>query len=270
MDDFFIECPHCGKQTNQNNDFCSHCYKPLPTKYRSQKQKLILQAIFIIIIMGTFGAALFLRIKQKNALVSQTADTGIDVTQEAFLEPITPKEYDIKRADAPVKITLQAKYVLAGVVVAKNENFWTSGIRPGRFDKIVTVDLGMAWGKITNGSFLKNNCSFESNKVFFSGEFARQLSWSCHNASNFDFSYTVSHISHNHIIAANNNIALALKMVSVWDKIKLEGYLVDVESNGEKYLTSLSLSDDNKTARGGGACEIFYVTGIHLGKNYYQ
>ena len=87
--------------------------------------------------------------------------------------------------------------------------------------------------------------------------------------------YEKSHWSHSHIIPANRNIMAAFLKIKKWDKVTIEGELVDIEYTDrfnftQKYKTSLSRTDNGTEGRGSGPAEIIYVTKVKIGNKVYK
>ncbi len=77
----------------------------------------------------------------------------------------------------------------------------------------------------------------------------------------FSYQYKNSHVSHNHIIPADENIKNALMSLHLYQKIYMEGYLVFVNGPYGNY-SSLSRTDVGYSGSAGpfsGSCEVFYV-----------
>ncbi|OPX30042.1 MAG: hypothetical protein B1H06_00470 [Candidatus Cloacimonas sp. 4484_143] len=77
------------------------------------------------------------------------------------------------------------------------------------------------------------------------------------------------HTSNNHIIPATKNVLKAIKSIKIYDKITLDGYLVDMtgifKSNKINWYTSKTRNDT-----GASASEIFYVKSVKIGENVYK
>ena len=166
-----------------------------------------------------------------------------------------------------------AEYSLSGMIVAINTDFWLHGLMRNDFDKVSLMDIGIVWGKIADKDYVKNYLKFKSEKT----STARWLryTYKCRGTDCLDFGYIKSHTAHTHLVPANNNIMSALLTLKKYDKVKLEGYLVDLYfSKGGKSITSVSRTDNNAGSRGrnngGGACEIMYVEQVQIGERIYR
>ena len=141
------------------------------------------------------------------------------------------------------------------------------------FDKVSLMDIGIVWGKIADKDYVKNYLKYKSEKT----STARWLryTYKCRGTDCLDFGYIKSHTAHTHLVPANNNIMSALLTLKKYDKVKLDGYLVDLYfSKGGKSITSVSRTDNNAGSRGrnngGGACEIMYVEQVQIGERIYR
>ncbi|MDV3429118.1 MAG: hypothetical protein LIR50_19170 [Bacillota bacterium] len=151
------------------------------------------------------------------------------------------------------KVTLvkRAEYKVYALVVSKKSY--------GKFSDgdIAPIDLALAWGKLTDVSYLKNISFFQSSRWYY---------YRYDGKSDIDLSYIASHSSNNHIIPKNKNILNILKKVKVKDKVILEGYLVDIyKGNNYTWKTSLKRSDT-----GGGSCEVFYTERVVYKNKMYE
>lgn len=179
-------------------------------------------------------------------------DVSKDPEQTAalFAQPIIVRVHNID-----FKLFPQANYKISGIVLAKNTFF----IMDAGAD-LAPIDVGLAWGKMAEPEYDKY-MSYSSQSRF--------LQWNYNSNFPFTFEFLNSHVSHNHIIPAGENILKAVKSFKNKEKVYLEGYLVNVESeyNGGKFTWNTSLSRYDKSA---GACEVFYVKKVRIGNNFYE
>ena len=283
--DGYKKCPFCDKIIAENALVCKHCGRELPKEYISPSKTnnyiqskhdptvmligKIVTTIAITMILYSFLGDVGYQLSHFSPKVSEIKPEGVNPKLECVQENLkSPEQMEIGKGKTFRIIIKQAKYTLSGIVVAKNRNFWLRGFMQNYFDEVVPIDFGIAWGELSDINTLKK-FKIKSSKTL--GE-ARMLryQWKLKDVpQNPD--YVFSHISHNHIIPATDNVASALLKVKKWDSIKLEGYLVDIiQPNGYTSMTSLSRTDTNPTSRGSGACEVFYVTGIQIGNKYYK
>ena len=72
--------------------------------------------------------------------------------------------------------------------------------------------------------------------------------------------------SNNHIIPADDRIKRTVLKIRRGDRVKLEGYLVDVKAADDKGNTFTWNSSTTRTDTGDGACELIYVTKAEIVK----
>lgn len=227
----------------------------------------------VIVVMCSLTTDFGLWIEYSFPKVTETTTQIIDTTKEPIQKNLGGKDY--LKANGERKkfvLQLQAEYTLAGVVVAKNTNFWFRDIMRNDFDDICLVDLGIVWGDLsTNIEKLHKHWKIKSRKTL--GE-ARMLTWYTKDLrkSPWSLSYVSSHISHTHLIPATANVMKALSSIKKGDTVKLDGYLVDIYTDKTKLVsrTSLSRTDTDPTSRGSGACEVMYVKQVQIGNKIYR
>ncbi len=141
-----------------------------------------------------------------------------------------------------------AHYEVHGRVMgADHYNFdWTSSIAP--------VDFCIVWGGLTDPKILKQ---LKIRQDF------RWCFWEYGENFPYDNQYIGRNMANTHIIPGSPAIARAAKRVRVGDWGALEGELVRVEGtvNGGTVNWASSLSREDT---GDGACEVLYVTALHL------
>jgi hypothetical protein len=234
--------------------------------------KICFIIVLFVMIYGFFGDVAF-RIKYSFPKVSEISKKTIDIQKD-------PMQLDYKRGRAIMingekyrySLSPRASYVISGIVITKNTNFWLRGFFKNRFDDICLLDLGIVWGDIADKKFLKKNFKFKSTKTL--GE-ARRLTYMWRSDVPYSQNYITSHISHTHIIPATINVMGGMLTIKKWDKVRLEGYLVDIYTDKAEPVskTSMSRSDNDyeSFAQGGnGACEVMYVVEAQIGDKIYK
>ena len=204
----------------------------------------------------------------------------IDITQEPIqTEPSSALPFIFNSENfEKYNFIPMADYSISAIVVAKNTNLWLRGVMNSKFDDVALIDLGLLCGKVANEETLKY-VRFQSKKTLGSARSLRPMP--AHFKSyrdvnnylvdkNLSLDYLFTHMSHVHIIPANRNIMSALIRLNRKNTVRLDGYLVDIEYNRPLVRTSLSRNDTNQTARGGGACEVMYVSKVQIGNKIYQ
>jgi hypothetical protein len=106
------------------------------------------------------------------------------------------------------------------------------------------------------------------SKVEFS-QSNRWYSFRPKNTSLFDAGYISDHCANNHILYKNKNVLEGIENIRKKDKVYLEGYLVYISGKNPKGTFSWN-SSLSRTDRGGGACEVFFVTKIVSDRGIYK
>ena len=235
--------------------------------------------IMVIIIANSLLGDLIFRLQYGFPKVSTTTNQEISSYNEPVQTLISETKYIKFNGEKDIyALKAEAEYSISGLVVAKNSNFWFRDIMRSEFDDVALLDLGIVWGDLAKDKkLLYDNIKFKSVKTL--GQ-ARQLQPRCkkHWCKDFpwDWDYFNTHDSHNHLIPANSNVMGALLKIRKNDTVKLDGYLVDIYTGKSELvaMTSLSRTDNNATSRGigkgGGACEIMYVTQVQIGNKIYK
>jgi len=211
---------------------------------------IIAVLIFIVFYTQYKNNAVVSNETNSNALIDVTQDPVQTATLAYFNAPL-----EIKINNKLHKLYPQADYKISGMVVGKNDFFFMddgSDISP--------LDIGLAWGKMADAQYDKYMTYRSANRF---------LNWNYTKEFPFSYDYLNSHVSNNHIIPSSNNILKVLKSVKLKENIYLEGYLVNlrIDNKDSAFIWNTSLSRNDKEA---GACELFYVKKVRVGKNFYE
>lgn len=241
---------------------------------RIEKLFICVVIVLIIIFRGWIGYWLNFGIAIPSAFTNKPINVMADPIQTDYSPDVQKQKtftYKSLINNNKMEMIPQAHYELSGRVVAYNHDFlFISKF----FDSAALYDLGASWGKLSDTELFKKYITVYSHKVEFTG--SRRLSWQWKHNTPLTGSYISSHISHTHIIPANNNIMSAMLKLKLYDKVKVEGELVDMKYYTQNsphpinYYTSLSREDTDATSRGSGACETLYVTKVQIGNFIYQ
>ena len=153
-----------------------------------------------------------------------------------------------------VNVSYMAAYEIEALVVHTHDY---TGLSLG--DRLAPVDLGLAWGKVAE----------YNDRIDFHWEQAnRWLNWHTDSYSELQAvggeDAVLQQASNNHIIPATGTVRKAVKKIKMGDRVRLKGYLVNLnaeKSNGATFTWSSSLTRDDT---GNHACELFYVTGVEV------
>ncbi len=245
-------------------------------EHEDKIEKIII--IVFIILVYIFKGWIGYWLKFGIAIPSEYTMTPIDVQNDPIQTNYTKEETEEKTFTYisllnkhNITIKPQAHYVLSGSVAAKNYGFFFIN---DFFDSAALYDLGATWGKLADKKFYNKYLNCYSDKVYGTGSRVLYTEYKIYPAP-LPHEYIQSHFSHSHIVPANRNIMAAMLKLKNWDKVKIEGELVDMEyknSKGytEQYQTSLTRTDTNQTSRGYGASETIYVTSVQIGRKIYK
>ena len=152
-----------------------------------------------------------------------------------------------------IKLTFLYSYNIEALVVHK-KNYSSHKIE----DKLVPVDLALAWGKVAQ---------YNKEIDFHWSQSGRWLFWRVDSDTDLalvgGMNGIISQASNNHLIPANISVKNKIKKIKKGDHIKIKGYLVNVyasKSAGNRWDMNSSISREDT---GSGACEIIYVTDIY-------
>lgn len=151
-----------------------------------------------------------------------------------------------------VEITYRFNYTIDALVVS-TRNYDGDTLA----DKLAPVDLGLAWGKVAafNGS-IDFNWDQHDRWIYWHVDDIADLAPVGTNAD-VDRQY-----SNNHSIPADNSVKKQLEQIKRGDRVKLEGYLVDVYATHPDGSWFEWNTSESRLDSGDGACEVFYITKI--------
>ena len=204
-----------------------------------------------------------------NVIADPTYDSMVDYDEdgEAIIKDET---FEYLTLEDQEKVLLKRRYKasVSGCVVAKNFLFWGNYMPNGKrvFQSTALFDLGLAWGKLANEKVLKDY-EFYSQK----DKLARTL----HSSLKFGvkrpplpWPYVKTHLAHIHIVPANSRIMNALIYLRKYEPVKLEGFVVDVQVEGRRWIRSFVSRGDVHMARR--VREIMYVTRVQIGNTVVE
>lgn len=146
-------------------------------------------------------------------------------------------------------ITFKAAYEIEALVVhTKKYDSKVSGA-------LAPVDLALAWGKVAE---------YNDKIDFHWSQSGRWATWRVDDIDELmplgDVENVDRSSSNNHIIPADDSIKKTVMKIRRGDRVKLKGYLVDVDAADSKGNTFKWNSSTSRTDKGDGACELIYVT----------
>lgn len=131
---------------------------------------------------------------------------------------------------------------------------------------VLTADLVLVWGRLAEEQYLQHV------------RFAHQFTYMTFKYSepsldrDLGYDYISSHVSSNHLIAANPNIAHGLRRIGKNDPVRIKGYLVNIQIPGAPVIPTSTVRTDNWRQGEGnrGGSEFIYVTELQLGRDIYK
>ena len=230
-------------------------------------------AMILIVLNSLVGDAVFM-IRYGFAKANTTTNKIIETSKDPIQVNTDGKEYIRFFGNKnEFALNVRANYSISGIVITTNTNFWFRDVMRNKFDEVCLIDFGMVWGDLAKDiKLLHKNWKFKSYKSI---GMSRRLEWRSRPPHEQIWSkdYFNEHISHTHLIPANENVMGALLKVKEDDLVKLDGYLVDIYDAKTSQLiakTSMTRKDRDVNSRGSGACENMYVTRIQLEDKIYE
>lgn len=123
---------------------------------------------------------------------------------------------------------------------------------------IAQCDLALVWGEIAQANNFHVVTYSQSNRWYY---------FTTHNIQRFSVQYVGQHSCNLHAIASTQEIQKKIDSLNKYDIVQLKGYLVNVtwkDKNNQNFYWNSSLRRDDL---GDGACELMYITDIHIIQN---
>ena len=120
--------------------------------------------------------------------------------------------------------------------------------RLGREAEFSPTDLALGWARMTEDAVLSRLEINQSSRWYRYG-------WK--DAPPIPVDEIVRSSANMHMIPADDAVAAALRRIDRGDRVRIDGWLVQVESDNWRWRSSLTREDS-----GGGACELVYVCSI--------
>ena len=201
--------------------------------------KILLVLSVILLVLSYF---------QKNKLPQQ-GEIKPELMQDPLQTPTSKKPFEYSQKNVTYTITPQYDYSLYGLVVSQNDNeVWYSRFK--KTDPSNTKDYCVLWGKnLSSGIYQK--------MTFKTEEFVCLINYPQNEPRNDAFSMT--NLSNNHLLTADENVYKAIRSASVGDQIHLKGYLINYQSVGDDGKKMSRGTSIVRVDTGEGACETIYV-----------
>jgi hypothetical protein len=118
----------------------------------------------------------------------------------------------------------------------------------GREADFSPTDLALGWGRMTEDAVLSRLEISQSSRWY-------RYRWK--DAPPMPLQDIIRSSANMHMIPADDAVAAALRRIERGDRVRIDGWLVQVEDGDWRWRSSLSRDDS-----GGGACELVYVCSI--------
>jgi len=182
------------------------------------------------------------------------SDSPIDISGEPLqiASPDTLIPF-IEHAGCRYVIKPQARYRISGILVSKRHYM------RGFMSYLSPWDYAIIWGEAPNYlSYMK----FDQIVRYCMFEFKSPVQ--------VDFKKIANQMGNNHLIPSTPNLRKALGKARKLDRVKVEGFLVNVVGQDRKQRFSYWNTSLEHTDNGGGACEIIYVTRLRINDKVYE
>ena len=166
-------------------------------------------------------------------------EPGVRLDRELQQQPIAPQ---VDGAFKKYTITAVAAYAIEARVL-HTKHYWADG------NDLVPYDVAVGWGAMSDQAVLDGLSISQGNRCFF-------YEWQ--DQPPIPRGEIGCHAANMHVIAANKNVAYAVKRLRRGEFVAMRGYLVNV-SGPDGFIWNTSLRRDDT---GNGACEVFYVEAI--------
>lgn len=155
-----------------------------------------------------------------------------------------PIQTNIEGSKGNIQLTLLAQYSVEGVI--KSKEFYLLDYP----SQISRYDFALAWGDLNNEQVDEHIRYSQSGR------------WYCYNYSegvSVSPDYIAQHSANIHLIHRDGDILKKIIFAGEDSRVRLKGFLVNVNFKDGPWKTSLTRNDS-----GNGACEIMYVTSIEI------
>lgn len=162
--------------------------------------------------------------------------------------------------DAPAQVNLEEDLIARwnGYRIEAIQGFGIEALvlsrkdyREGDMGTLVPIDLALAWGKMSDPSWVRHLQVSQSERLY---------RWSFPAGTDLDQKTVESSSANMHIMPASDAVRDALGSVARGDVVRLTGFLVNITGpDGFSWNTSVVRTDT-----GLGSCELILVTGVEI------
>ena len=185
-----------------------------------------------------------------------SASPGQTTIAQASRCPLPPR---IERGGAPLQTAVPGGMALPAIGNARLRPLAGFSIearvlgredyRMGREADYSPTDLALGWGRMTDDAVLSQLDISQGGRWY-------RYRWT--NAPPIPVAEIVRSSANMHMIPADDAVAAALDRIERGERVRIDGWLVEIDANdGWRWRSSLTRDDS-----GGGACELVYVCSI--------
>lgn len=222
-----------------------------------EKLKKLSRAFLSVVFTVSLGIFIFLLVV-KPPLPKRDEVLDKVIFQEPFQSESNINEQLLVKGDYRYKIYPQYSYELYGLVVSQYDSENILDVMHKK-DPAQIKDLCVVWGdNVLSGIY--------QDLKYKSGEFT------CYakpkSGTNLT-AFSMGHLSNNHLIPADADVAEEIRKANIGDQVYIEGYLSRYEIYDESgSLVSSRGTSVSRDDGGNGACETVYVTSFEVLKGY--
>jgi hypothetical protein len=175
-----------------------------------------------------------------------------DVSRDPLQRPAAEAPFEISAGGKRFRLVPRFAWDASALVVGEDRYRW------GEAAALIPEDYALAWGPVAAPPYRGRVHFRQANRWYFFS----------YRGDDLARGVIVSHSANTHVIPATSRIGQAASLVSGGDRVRLEGWLVDVvgiDDPAFRWTTSTSRSDE-----GPGSCETVYVVRLTINTRAYD
>ncbi len=175
-----------------------------------------------------------------------------DVFRDPIQRSAEESPFEISAGGKRYRLVPRFAWDEAALVVGEDRYRW------GAAASLIPEDYALAWGPAAAPPYFGRVHYRQANRWYFFS----------YGGGDLDRGTIVAHSANTHVIPATSRIARAASLVAAGDRVRLEGWLVDVGGIDDpdfRWTTSTSRTDE-----GPGSCETVYVVRLTIGTRAYD
>lgn len=209
-----------------------------------------------LVLLGLLCALVWWQATRPTGIPATQPGNGTATRAASSHCPMPPRT---RRGSAPLQTDIPAGITLAAVDDANLKPLAGFSIearvlgredyRMGREADYSPTDLALGWGRMTDDAVISRLDISQGGRWY-------RYSW--RDAPPIPVDEIVRSSANMHMIPADDAVAAALRRIERGQRVRIDGWLVEVNANdGWRWRSSLTREDS-----GGGACEVVYVCSI--------